>query len=78
MFNSLASYDPNTGLHSLSSPLSLSVDVNILPGQTSYTFGGEQMIDVQGGAAPEPSSLLLLGTGILGLSGFLRDRVLKN
>jgi PEP-CTERM motif len=75
-FNSLAMYDGSTGLHSLSSPFSVSVDVNVLPGQDSYTFGGEQNIDIQGGVAPEPNSLLLLGSGILGLAGVLRKRLL--
>jgi hypothetical protein len=53
---------------------------NFPQGQTDYfsaSISNDSLVEPNGGLAytPEPSSLFLLGSGVLGLSGFLRNRL---
>jgi hypothetical protein len=70
IFDSLVSYDPSTGEFSLTAPFDVNATVDLLPNQSSFTYGGESEVDADA-SIPEPPSLALLGAGLVGF-GMLR------
>ena len=48
----------------------------IYPGIDMFVYAGDQLPNGTNSIAPEPGSLLLFGSGMLGFGGFLKRRVL--
>jgi PEP-CTERM motif len=73
--NSELIFDPQTDTYSFAGSIDLFPNVPIFAAEGDHSLeeGYANFVEAN---APEPSSLLLLGSGILGLSGFVRKRLL--
>jgi PEP-CTERM motif len=68
-FSTLASMFPNTKIDSLL--------ISVTPGAGVTSINLDNIVVNPVGATPEPGSLLLLGSGVLGIGGLLRRRSLQ-
>jgi hypothetical protein len=75
-FKSVVTYDPMAGVYGLSRDFDVTATVDVLPGQTSFIYGGGNEGDVQAAVVPEASTwaMAVLGFASLGFLG-LRQRV---